>query len=262
MLGTLLLSTGMGFLFHSAGFSESNIITVYILGVLLTAVWTSGYFYGALASFLSVAAFNFFFTEPRFSFQTDDSSYPVTFLIMLFSSIMANSLATRVKEQARLAVEKSYYTELLLESSQKLQQSQTELDCLRMTAEQLSRLFDRPVLYALSRGDAELSFRAEPPEASPLLSQLGLEELGVAKWVQKNNRHAGATTHTLPDSKWLFLSVRGTRGVMGIVGVPIAGYRIPDAFEKNLMIAILSQCGLSQERIRLQDAHASAALPS
>ena len=71
---------------------------------------------------------------------------------MLFSSIMANSLATRVKEQARLAVEKSYYTELLLESSQKLQQSQTELDCLRMTAEQLSRLFDRPVLYALSRG--------------------------------------------------------------------------------------------------------------
>ena len=66
-----------------------------------------------------------------------------------------------------------------------------------MTAEQLSRLFDRPVLYALSRGDAELSFRAEPPEASPLLSQLGLEELGVAKWVQKNNRHAGATTHTL-----------------------------------------------------------------
>ena len=262
MLGTLLLSTGMGFLFHSAGFSESNIITVYILGVLLTAVWTSGYFYGALASFLSVAAFNFFFTEPRFSFQTDDSSYPVTFLIMLFSSIMANSLAPRVKEQARLAVEKSYYTELLLESSQKLQQSQAELDCLRMTAEQLSRLFDRPVLYALSRGDAELSFRAEPPEASPLLSQLGLEELGVAKWVQKNNLHAGATTHTLPDSKWLFLSVRGTRGVMGIVGVPIAGYRIPDAFEKNLMIAILSQCGLSQERIRLQDAHASAAPPS
>ena len=31
------------------------------------------------------------------------------------------------------------------------------------------------------------------------------------------------------------------------------GYAIPDAFEKNLMIAILSECGLSQERIRLQE---------
>ena len=109
---------------------------------------------------------------------------------------MANSLATRVKEQARLAVEKSYYTELLLESSQKLQQSQTELDCLRMTAEQLSRLFDRPVLYALSRGDAELSFRAEPPEASPLLSQLGLEELGVAKGAEKQPARWGNHPHT------------------------------------------------------------------
>ncbi|MFR8331536.1 MAG: hypothetical protein ACLU9S_03430 [Oscillospiraceae bacterium] len=71
--------------------------------------------------------------------------------------------------------------------------------------------------------------------------ELGPEEIGVAKWVQRNNKHAGATTNTLPDSKWLFLSVRGTQGVMGIVGIPIAGYSIPDAFEKNLMIAILSE---------------------
>ena len=33
----------------------------------------------------------------------------------------------------------------------------------------------------------------------------------------------------------------------------------PDAFEKNLMIAILSQCGLSQERIRLQEEQNHAA---
>ena len=128
-----------------------------------------------------------------------------------------------------------------------------------MTAEQLSRLFDRPILYALSRKDAELSFRTEPPEDAQVLSELGPEELGVAKWVQRNNKHAGATTHTLPNSKYLFLSVRGTRGVMGIVGIPIAGYWVPDTFEQNLMIAILSQCGLSQERIRLQDRHDDAA---
>lgn len=259
MLGSLLLSTGMGILFHRAGFHESNIMTIYILGVLLTAVRTSGCFYGGAASLLSVAAFNFFFTEPRFSFQAYDPSYPVTFLIMLFSSMIANSLATRIKEQARLAAQKSYYMELLLESSQKLQQGRTEWECLHMTAEQLSRLFDRPILYALSRKDAELSFRAEPPEDAQVLSELGPEELGVAKWVQRNNKHAGATTHTLPNSKYLFLSVRGTRGVMGIVGIPIAGYWVPDTFEQNLMISILSQCGLSQERIRLQDRHDDAA---
>ena len=260
MLASLLFSSLAGFGFYYAGFSESNIITVYILGVLITAVWTNGHFYGAIDSLLSVAAFNFLFTEPRFTFQANDPSYPVTFLIMLFSSVIASSLASRVKAQARLAAQKSYYTELLLGSSQKLQKGRTEWDCLRLTAEQLNRLFDRPVLYALSGTEKELAFRVEPSDEQNILMELGPEEIGVAKWVQRNNKHAGATTNTLPDSKWLFLSVRGTQGVMGIVGIPIAGYSIPDAFEKNLMIAILSECGLSQERIRLQEERNKAAL--
>ena len=260
MLASLLLSTVMGFCFYAAGFRESNIITVYILGVLMTAVWTNGHVYGAVDSLLSVAAFNYFFTVPRFTFQANDPSYPVTFLIMLCSSILASSLASRVKAQARLAAQKSYYTELLLESSQKFQKGRTEWECLRLAAEQLNRMFARPILYALSGGEQDLVFRVEPADETAVLSGLGSEEIGVAKWVRKNNKHAGATTHTLPDSKWLFLSVRGTRGVMGIVGIPIVGYAVPDAFEKNLMIAILSECGLSQERIRLQEERNQAAL--
>lgn len=260
MLATWLLSTAVGFAFYYAGFSESNIITVYILGVLLTAVWTGSHVYGAINSLFSVGAFNFFFTVPRYSFQAYDPSYPVTFLIMLFSSMIASSLASRVKAQARLTAEKSYYTELLLESSQKLQKGRTEWDCLRLTAEQLSRLFERPVVYAVNGTEKELDFRIEPSDEAAVLAALSSEEIGVAKWVQKNNKHAGATTNTLLDSKWLFLSVRGTHGVMGIVGIPIVGYSIPDAFEKNLMIAILSECGLSQERIRLEDERNRVAL--
>lgn len=256
----LAISTAVGFAFDWAGFSESNIITIYILGVLVTAVSTSGHLYGAANSLLSVLAFNFFFTEPRFTLQADGPSYPVTFLIMLSSSIIASSLASRVKEQARMAAEKSHYTELLLGSSQKLQTIRTEWDCLRLTAEQLSRMFDRPVIYALNDADKELDFRIEPADEHTLLEKLSTEEIGVAKWVQKNNKHAGATTNTLPDSKWLFLSVRGTRGVMGIVGVPIAGYVVPDAFEKNLMVALLGECGLSQERIRLEEERNQIAL--
>lgn len=258
-LAALVLSSMAGLAFYHAGFSESNIITVYILGVLITAVSTNGHFYGAMGSLLSVAAFNFLFTEPRFTFRANDPNYPVTFLIMLSSSIIASSLASRVKAQARMAAQKSYYTELLLESSQKLQKGRTEWDCLRLTAEQLNRLFDRPILYALSQPEWDLAFRVEPSDAQDVLAELGTEEMGVAKWVQKNNKYAGATTSTLPDSKWLFLSVRGTQGVMGIVAVPVAGYSIPDAFEKNLMIAILNECGLSQERIRLQEERSKAA---
>ena len=123
-----------------------------------------------------------------------------------------------------------------------------ERDVLIYSADE-DRLEQEAMLFPVSKG-------------GDMSAYLTSSERAVAEWVWNNNKHAGATTNTLPDSKWLFLSVRGTRGVMGIVGVPIAGYVVPDAFEKNLMVALLGECGLSQERIRLQDAHASAAPPS
>ena len=252
LLLTLTVATLISFAFFEAGFSESNIITVYILGALITAVWTEGHLYGALSSLLSVGAFNFFFTEPRFSFEAYDPSYPVTFLIMLLSSFIASTLACRVQAQAQLAAEKSYYTELLLGSSQKLQKGNSQLECLHITANQLNRLFDRPILYAVNEKNGPLTFHVAPEDAKLVLDSLTQDDMGVAKWVQKNNKHAGATTNTLPNSPWLFLAVRGTQGAMAVVGIPIAGYTLPDAFEKNLLIAILNECGLSLERLQLQ----------
>ena len=129
-----------------------------------------------------------------------------------------------------------------------------------MTADQLSQFLDRPVVYIKDEVKESSSFHISPSEESDIASLITPEDVGVARWVQKNNKHAGATTDTLPDSKWLFLAVRGTQGVMAVMGIPIAGYPVPDAFEKNLVIAILGECGLSMERLRLQEERNTAAL--
>lgn len=143
-----LSATIISFGFYTVGLREANIITVYILGVLLTAIWTHGHLYGALASLLSVISFNFFFTVPRFSLQADASDYPVTFLIMLVTSIISSSLATRVKKQARQSAQKAYYMELLINSSQKMQQGRDEQEIIALAAEQIRALLDRPILYS------------------------------------------------------------------------------------------------------------------
>lgn len=249
----LAMATVLGFAFRYAGFSESNIIMIYILGVLITAVWTHGHLYGAVSSLLSVATFNYFFTSPYFTFEATDPSYPVTFLIMLIASVIASSLASRVKTQARQASQKAYYTELLLGSSQKLQQGKDEAEILQIAGRQLSRLLDRPILYALAEEGKDLSFHAAPQDSRELVAQYTTrEEQGVAQWVMRNNKHAGATTDTLPHAKALYLAVRGTQGVMAVVGVPIHDHPLPEAFEKNLMVAILNECGLILERRRLR----------
>ena len=249
-----LLSTVISFGFYTAGLREANIIIVYILGVLLTAIWTHGYLCGALASLLSVISFNFFFTIPRFTLHATDPDYSVTFLILLAASIISSSLATRVKKQARQSAQKAYYMELLMNSSQKMQQGRDEQEIIALAAEQVRALLDRPVLYALAKKDKELEFQVCPQsETNKLIRAMTAEEIGVADWVVKNNKHAGATTNTLSHAQNLYLSVRGNQEVMGVIGIPSKYYPPFDVFEKNLLISLLNECGLILERRRLRD---------
>ena len=60
----LAVCTIAGLLVKKFGMTEANIISIYLLGVLVVAATTRGRICGAVASFLSVVIFNFFFTVP------------------------------------------------------------------------------------------------------------------------------------------------------------------------------------------------------
>lgn len=253
MLGILAAATLLGELFSRLGFGETNIVTVYILGVLLTATWTEGRLYGILSSLLSVLTFNFFFTEPYFSLDAHPS-YVITFFIMFLSSFLTSSLTIRIKTQARMAVQKNYSTEVLLEATQLLQQASGEHEVLAIAVSQLGKLLDRPILYYPMDPDGQLmQARIYPETESNLLSRYtGGQEKAVADWVCKNNKHAGAGTHTLPNSRCLYLAVRSHGGLQAVVGIPCDDYPLPEAFEQNLIRGILNQAGIVLEQ-RLSD---------
>ena len=59
----LLLSSLLGYLFSRLGFTDANIITVYILGVLLIAIFTESKICWVISSVASVLVFNFLFTQ-------------------------------------------------------------------------------------------------------------------------------------------------------------------------------------------------------
>lgn len=44
------------------------------------------------------------------------------------------------------------------------------------------------------------------------------------------------------------MAVRGSKQVLAVAGVAIDPSHAPDAFEKNLMVAILDECGLALEK--------------
>jgi two-component system sensor histidine kinase KdpD len=84
-------------LFHSV-LNESIVIMIYLLTVFLISRFTVGYWYGAVSSLVAVFLFNFFFTEPYYSFNVYDPKYPLIFVIMLVVSIITSATTVRIRQ--------------------------------------------------------------------------------------------------------------------------------------------------------------------
>lgn len=142
-VGILLLATLLSYGFSQLGFTEANIITVYLLAVLLTSIFTSTRSSYVLSAIGSVLVFNFFFTSPRFSFKVYEQGYPVTFLIMLIAALIVGTLTDRMKKHSKQSTQAAYRTNLLLETNQLLQRAQTDEEIHQAARTQVSKLLSR-----------------------------------------------------------------------------------------------------------------------
>lgn len=245
----LVAATMIGTIFYNLHFGESNIITIYILGVLVASVATSQRAYSLVLSIVSVFTFNFFFTEPRFTFHAYNSGYPVTFAVMFIAALITGSLAGKIKQHAKQSAQTAYRTKILLETNQLLAKEREMGGIISVTSNQLVKLLKKPIVFYGGDGDCI----GEPIIFFPTEDRSGEEDIltenerGVATWVFKNNKHAGASTNTLGDAKCLYLAVRTVNRVYGVIGV-VADETPIDSFENSIVLSILGECGLAMER--------------
>ena len=95
------VTTVLSLLFEELGIRQSNIVTVYILGVLVTAAITASRIYSLTLSVFSVLIFNFLFTAPKYTLKAYDTGYFITFGIMFLSALITSSLTVKLKNNAR-----------------------------------------------------------------------------------------------------------------------------------------------------------------
>ena len=67
-IAIMAVATFLSFFLQSYGIRKENILMIYIVGVLVITVTTTGYLYGMMASVCSVLLFNYFFTVPVHTF--------------------------------------------------------------------------------------------------------------------------------------------------------------------------------------------------
>ena len=139
----LLLATLAGYAFARVGFTEANIIAIYLLAVLLTSMVTSTRSSYILSAVGSVLVFNFFFTSPQFSLRVYEHGAPMTFLIMIVAALIVGSLTDRLKSQVKQSTRAAYRTNLLFETNQMLQKAATEQEIFQVAHTQLHKLVGR-----------------------------------------------------------------------------------------------------------------------
>ncbi len=85
------------------GITKDSIIMLYILGVLLSSVFTRKYFYGVVSAILYAASFNYFFTLPTYSLKMSSSNDIMLIAFFLGTAITGSTIMSRLTRQMLLA---------------------------------------------------------------------------------------------------------------------------------------------------------------
>jgi two-component system, OmpR family, sensor histidine kinase KdpD len=225
----------------------TNQVILYLTAVVVAAL-RLGRGPAVWASFLGVAAFDFFYVPPHLTLAVGDTQYLLTFLGLLVVGLVISTLAARLRDQVDAGRLREARTSALYALSRDLA-SAAELDAvLRAIIDQVSLTFGRSAAVLLPEGESVAVAAASPGLA------LEQDEVAVACWAYRHGQPAGEGTATLPSAAMRYLPLRTARGVLGVLGVaPSASDERLDPERRHLLDAFASQAALAIERAELAD---------
>ena len=244
----VLIATAVAWLMFPY-FGAANLIMMYLIAVVAVAIrWGRGP--SVLASVLSVAAFDFFFVPPFFSFAVSDVQYLLTFGVMLVVALVISNLAVRLQQQAELARYRERRTGVLYTMSRDLATHRGTGMLAHLAAKHLREVFDSQIAIFLADSDKRLRLQ----RGEELYFEFDPKEAGVAQWVFEHNERAGLGTDTLPGASALYLPLVGSAGSIGVVALrPTESSRLLDPDQLHLLESLLNQVALAIERTRLSE---------
>jgi two-component system sensor histidine kinase KdpD len=221
----------------------SNLAMIFLAAVLLSGL-AFGLGPALLAAALAILTYNFFFLDPRFSFQIGHPADVLTFIIFLAVAAVTGWLTGRVRDQATLSARRAAAVTALLAASRRLSAAPSTQAAAQALAEQLSAATGgQAVMFLPIDGDIA------PANGAPTLPEFSTAAMAAARWAWEKREPAGAGTGTLPQVGWTFrplIGVRAPSGVAAIDTVLAAG-----SDEDRLISALLDQGALALERAEL-----------
>lgn len=194
-------------------FSLANLAILYFLPVTFIAT-CYGRWPGIFASLISVAAFDFFFVPPKWSFSVSDSEYLITFIVMLIISSTISHLAANLRYETRVAMRREQRTYAVYALSKELASALTTPQAIEIGIRHLNAVFqsETDILLPDSHGKIHPSISEDPEKKLPI-------DIGIAQWTYDHQEAAGWGTQTLPASNLLYLPLRAPTLIRGVVAL-------------------------------------------
>jgi len=248
---TVAISTALAGLMFPY-FDRTDIAMIYLLGIVITSTRT-GRWPALAATLLSVAAFDFFFVPPYFTFAVNDIRFVVTFGVMFVVAYVITQLTLRIREQSEASRKRERSTAALYALSRQLARERKKERIFDVAAKHISEVFQSQIVFLVSDEKGELAVS----ETRAGTFAVDRKELSVARWVFDNRHSAGAGTDTLPGAKALYLPMVASSGVVGVVGVlPEDVQRRFDSEDVLFLEGFVNQTAMTMERVMLaKEAH-------
>lgn len=248
---TLLVITLLAYLAQIMGFDMTTILLLYVLSSCIIGSLTLLPIYSFVIPFINVCLINYLFINPKYSLEIISSEYVVVLIVMIVVSVIINGLNFKLKKEKNSASLRAYSMEVLLETSQKLQQAKTYNDVMKETCIQLNKWLKRIIIfYPVNRKMLDKSYiynsNADFDNVNIFLTE---KEKTVAKWVYVNNKNAGPTTSTLQEANALYLSIRRNNKIYGVIGIDMISNPTLSQYEKNLIKTILNEVSLAMDSL-------------
>ena len=226
----------------------TNLVMLYLLGVIFAAV-RLGRGPGVLLSFLSVAAFDFFFVPPQLSFSVSDTQYLLTFVVMLCTSLTISHLTSNLRRQAHIASLRERRTGAMYAMTRELGAALMTQQIIEIGSRHVGEVFQAKVAILLPDSAEKVRQKVDEPNPEVTLDAASLD-LDVAQWVYDQQKPAGRGTDTLPATEALYLPLKApmrTRGVLALVTGRPAELAVPE--QQRMIDTFAAQIALALERV-------------
>lgn len=225
-------------------FDLANIVMLFLLGTVGVAL-KFGRGPAALAAFLNVAAFDYFFVPPRLSFAVSDVQYLVTFAVMLVVGLLTGQLMAGLRFQARISSSRERRAQSLFELTRELSAALLASQVAELGEAAVQRNFGGQALVLGTDAADQLLLPAHPPDGF---------DASVADWSFRNLQAAGLATSTLSAQSWHYLPLKAPMRIRGVLALRPAQPRwllIPEQMQQ--LDTLARQIAIALERVHYVD---------